>query len=395
MEHKPLDEILSLTALAADGGALRRLVLSRPAGDNAPKVSGRLCLFREKPVLALEFAEANGKVRHSRLPVPLDTEALLELCAPYAQINLLTSAGDAEYRRAAGGKETVLCKRTLRGALSAVGVTLPTEGLDRQKRRLLQGDEPFLRLLGVSDRSGRIHDKKQAKFRQINRFLEHLEAVLPALPTEGRLTVYDLCCGKSYLSFAVYHYFANMLGREVDMLCLDLKQDVIDFCADAARRLGFDGMRFLCEDVRRTPMGHPHLVVSLHACDIATDLVLGTAIALGADAVLSTPCCHRTLARHLACPPLAFAAREPQLCQKLAESLTDGLRALRLSAAGYRVTAMELTDPDDTPKNTLLRAVRDTGKGATERAARAEAEYREALRYLFGEGADEYLTAIG
>ena len=394
MENKPLDEILSLVALAADGGALRRLVLSRPADGAAPKVTGRLCLFRDKTVLALEAAEADGKVRHSRLPVPTDTEAFRELCAPYAQINLLTSAGDAEYRRSTGGKETLLCKRTLRSALSTVGVTLPTEGLDRQKRHLLEGDEPFLRLLGVADERGRIHDKKQAKFRQINRFLEHLEAVVPALPAKGPLTVYDLCCGKSYLSFAVYHYFANMLGREVDMLCLDLKQDVMDFCADAAARLGFRGMRFLCEDVRRTPAGHPHLVVSLHACDIATDLVLGTAISLGADAVLSTPCCHRTLARHLNCPPLAFAAREPQLCQKLSESLTDGLRALRLSAAGYRVTAMELTDPDDTPKNTLLRAVRDVSRGAAERAARAEREYREALTYLFGEGADAYLAAI-
>ena len=135
-------------------------------------------------------------------------------------------------------------------------------------------------------------------------------------------------------------------------------------------------------------------MISLHACDVATDLVLGTAIALGADAVLSTPCCHRTLARYLSCPPLAFAAREPQLCQKLAESLTDGLRALRLTAAGYRVTATELTDPDDTPKNTLLRAVRDTGRGEAERRARAEDEYREALAYLFSDRADDYLAAI-
>ncbi|MBQ2719456.1 MAG: SAM-dependent methyltransferase [Clostridia bacterium] len=394
MENNPLDDLLSLVSLAAEGGALRRLVLSRPTDARAPKVTGRLCAFRGETVLALESAEADGKVYHSRLAVPTDAAALRELCVPYAQINLLTAAGDAEYRRATSGKETLLCKRPLRSALSTVGVTLPTEGLDRKKRHLLSGDEPFLRYLGIADGGGRIHDKKQAKFRQINRFLEHVEAILPALPPEGPLTVYDLCCGKSYLSFAVYHYLKNVLGREVDMLCLDLKQDVMDFCAEAAKALGFSGMRFLCEDVRRTPAGHPHLVISLHSCDVATDLVLGTAIALGADAVLSTPCCHRTLARYLSCPPLAFAAREPQLCQKLAESLTDGLRALRLTAAGYRVTATELTDPDDTPKNTLLRAVRDTGRGEAERRARAEDEYREALAYLFSDRADDYLAAI-
>ena len=130
------------------------------------------------------------------------------------------------------------------------------------------------------------------------------------------------------------------------MLCLDLKPDVMAFCADAAERLGFTGLRFLCEDVRRTPREEPHLVISLHACDVATDLVLKTAVSLGAEVILSTPCCHRTLARHLDCPPLAFVSREPQLRQKLAEALTDGLRTLYLAAAGYRVTALELTDPN-------------------------------------------------
>ena len=178
------------------------------------------------------------------------------------------------------------------------------------------------------------------------------------------------------------------------MLCLDLKLDVVDFCASAARELGFTGMRFLCDDVRRTPREKPDLVVSLHACDIATDLVLETAVSLGAEVILSTPCCHRTLGRYLSCPPLAFVAGEPQLRQKLAEALTDGLRTLRLAAAGYRVTALELTDPENTPKNTLLRAVRDRGQGAAARAEAAEGEYRAALRYLFGDGADAYLAAI-
>ena len=393
METNKHRELLSLITLAAEGGALRRLVLSRPKGEASPRVVGRLCSFRNETVLALEASEADGKVFHRRLSLPLDPEALEALCAPYAQINLLTSAGDAEFRRASSGRETLLAPRTLASTLMAPGITLPPEALDRRKNRILNGDEPFLRVLEISDASGRIHDKKQPKFRQINRFLEHLEEIVPHLPADGTLVIYDLCCGKSYLSFAVYHYLANVLSRRVDMLCLDQKADVMEFCAAAAARLGFTGMRFLADDVRNTPKKKPHLVMSLHACDIATDLVLETAIALGADTVLSTPCCHRTLAKHLTCAPLAFAAREPQLRQKLAESLTDGLRALRLASAGYRVTALELTDPDDTPKNTLLRAVRDKSAGAKERSAEAEAEYRAALAYLFGDKAEDYLAA--
>ncbi len=394
MESSKYGELLALITLAAEGGALRRLVLSRPRGETSPKVTGRLCLFRGETVLALEATKADGKVFHRRLTLPLGAAALDALCAPYAQINLLTASGDAEFRRATSGRETLLAPRTLASSLSTPGISLPPEALDRKKNHILRGDEPFLRVLEISDASGRIHDKKQPKFRQINRFLEHLEGIVPHLPADGTLVVYDLCCGKSYLSFAVYHYLANMLSRRVDMLCLDQKADVMEFCATAAARLGFNGMRFIADDVRKTPKKKPHLVMSLHACDIATDLVLETAIALGAHTVLSTPCCHRTLAKHLACAPLAFAAREPQLRQKLAESLTDGLRALRLTAAGYRVTALELTDPDDTPKNTLLRAVRDRGAGAKKRASEAAAEYRAALAYLFGDKAEDYLAAI-
>lgn len=387
-------ELVALITAAATGGALTRLVLSRKMGDAAEKIVGRLCRFRGESVLSLEASFPDGKVKHSRLALPPDEGELDTLLAPYAQVNLLTSAGNAEYKKATSGKETLLAPRGLLAKLDTAGITAAIPDLDRKKKHLLSGDEPFLRLLEVSDATGRIHDKKQPKFRQINRFLEHLEEVIPALPREGVITVYDLCCGKSYLSFAVYHHLVNTLHREVDMLCLDLKQDVMDFCADAAARLGFTGMRFLCADVRKAPVGHPDLVISLHACDIATDLVLETAVSLGAEVILSTPCCHRTLGRHLACPPLAFAAREPQLRQKLSEVLTDGLRTLRLSAAGYRVTALELTDPENTPKNTLLRAIRDRGTGAARRAAEAQAEYEATLSYLFGEGKDAYLNAI-
>lgn len=389
-----LDEFIALAAAAAESGALSRLVLSRPLYDAPEKTSGRLCLFREKTVLSLEAASRDGKVKHTRLPVPIPEEELRALLSPYAQVNLLTAEGNAEYRKTAAGKETLLAPRGLLGRIGGVGIRLTTETLDRKKNRILSGDEPFLRTLEIADKNGRIHDKKQPKFRQINRFLEHLAEVTPALPREGTVRVFDLCCGKSYLSFAVYHYLSNILGRPVDMLCLDLKQDVMDFCAAAARELGFSGMRFLCDDVRRTPREKPDLVISLHACDVATDLVLETAVSLGAEVILSTPCCHRTLGRHLVCPPLAFVADEPHLRQKLSEVLTDGLRTLRLASAGYRVTALELTDPENTPKNTLLRAVRDRGKGAASRAEAAEASYRAALLYLFGDKADDYLAAI-
>ena len=393
MSTSPYADFLALLSAAAERGALRRLVLSRPREGDIVKVTGKLCAFRGATVIATEAAKKDGKVLHARLSLPLDEEAFAALAASFSQYNIITAEGDAEYRRSAKGKEALIAPRDLAARLATAERTEEDEALDRKKNHILSGDEPFLRILGVADADGRIHDKKQAKFRQINRFLEHLETVADALPKEGTIRVFDLCCGKSYLSFAVYHYLANVMKRPVDMLCLDLKEDVIEFCADGAARLGFDGMRFLCDDVRNTPKEKPDLVISLHACDIATDLVLEQAIALGAEVVLSTPCCHRTLSRHIACAPLAFVSREPQLCQKLSEALTDGLRALRLSSAGYRVTVSELTDPENTPKNTIIRAVRDRAVGANRRREAAEREYRDALAYLFGDKADAYLNA--
>lgn len=387
-------KLLSLLNDAASSGKLRRLIGSRPRGEGSEKATGTLCLFRGEAVLAVEEAFAGGKVKHSRLSLPLSEEALDLVFGRFAQLNLLTELGDAEYKKSSKGRDMLRVKEGLSASLSGAGITLPKEELQRKKNHILTGDEPFLRELEIADKDGRIHDKKQAKFRQINRFLEHLCEVIPYLPKEGTITVYDLCCGKSYLSFAVYHYLSVTMGREVDMLCLDLKRDVMDFCAECASRLGFSGMRFLTEDVRRTPNGSPHLVMSLHACDIATDLVLTKGIELSSSVILSTPCCHRTLSRYLSCAPLSFASGQPQLRQKLSEALTDGLRALRLTAAGYRVTATELTDPDDTPKNTLLRAVRMEGADKGARAAAAQKEYEEALFYLFGDKAEDYLNAI-
>jgi SAM-dependent methyltransferase len=216
-------------------------------------------------------------------------------------------------------------------------------------------------LLGISDKNGRVHDKMQGKFRQIHRFLENLQVIYGELPAEGTLTVYDLCCGKSYLSFAVYHYLTTVLGREVDMLCVDLKADMMDYCRKTAETLGFHGMRFLCEDIRKLPKeGDVHLVISLHACDIATDIVLAKGIDSGSKVILSTPCCHHEMMHQL--KPTGnttdLLLEHSILKQKFADAATDALRCKLLQINGYDVVALELIDPEETPKNVLIRAVR-------------------------------------
>ena len=388
---------LRLIRMAAETEQLRKLIFSKPYATGAQKITCRLSVRRGRTVLLAEEMLPDGKVRHLGLTSDEMDSYLAPLSESYGEINLLTPAGDAVLRNARGGTATVkgmvpLSEKLKSGGLTDSCVTPP----DREKAYLIPHDTPFLTALGISDRNGRVHDRMQGKFRQINRFVELLADVYTSLPGTGTLSVYDLCCGKSYLSFAVYHYLSRICGRDVDMLCIDRKADVVDYCRTVAQAAGFDDMRFVADDIRNTPSDRaPDLVISLHACDIATDLVLKTAVRLGAGVILSTPCCHRNLSRHLNAPALNFAAAYPQLRGKLCDALTDGLRLLYLRKEGYRVTAAELVDPESTPKNTLLRGIRDPSFCKdSPKAAAAEAEYRQALLFLMGDDASAYLEAL-
>ncbi len=389
------NDFLSLTLLAFDAGVIKKLVLSRPTGEGAIKTSGRLCSHRRGTVLALEFSYPSGTVSQENLTRAELPERLSALLSSYKQANLITTLGDLEYKISKKGKTALLGHDALMRKLTADAPSFETaiEELDRRKNYVLTGKEPFLNLLGVSDINGRVHDKKQGKFRQINRFLEHIEDIYDRLPREDLITVYDLCCGKSYLSFAVYYYLTEIKGREVYLLGIDLKGDVIKWCSDTKTRLGFSGMEFVCDDIKNAPSGkRPDMIISLHACDIATDIVLNRAIELGAPVILSTPCCHRYMNGKVAARELSFVTRFPHLQNKVCEAFTDAVRLARLEANGYSVSALELTDPENTPKNTLLRAIRKE-LSEEERAAKKK-EYETILSFLLGDRAKDYLSEI-
>ena len=381
------EQYAALAVLAAQSGALKKLVLTAPRDSGVLRATGAVCRVRGEVCVQIETFHADNKAKHENIPLDgAGKERIAAIVEGFDRAHLLTTAGEAEWRRNKKGNEAFLGADKLRRRLEAgEATTLAVGGNNKEKQRILRGDEPFLRLLGVSDENGRVYDKKGAKFRQINRFLELIRDTLPHLPKD-RIRICDLCCGKSYLSFAVYHYFANVLGLEVSMTGVDLKPDVVDTCNDVAGKLSFSGLEFLCGDVAayESPEA-PQLVVSLHACDTATDLVLQKAMDWQARVILSTPCCHHELNHTLNCPALTFVAEHSMLRQKLCDAATDALRLKLLEANGYRVAALELIDPDDTPKNVMLRALRrpDADRLTAERE-RAMAEYRAARAFLLG-----------
>ena len=395
----PTDRLIELIALAAQKGVLRRVVCSKCSESDRTKATLTPRMIGGRAMLQIETFYTDNKARHLNV-APSDAEALTAALAPYARINLLTTlpGGDCELKRSRDGKATLLRGGKLLSLLAAAATTdAPACTNNRQKNHILTGAEPFLQALDVSDKNGRVYDKKQSKFRQINRFLELLRDVEDHLPAEGTLRVCDLCCGKSYLSFAVYHYLTVVKGREVRMSCVDLKPDVIENCASIAKRLNFEGLEFLCGDVANYQVeegAHVHLVVSLHACDTATDLVLHKAMEWQSEVILSTPCCHHELNHTLDCPELSCIAEHSMLRQKLCDAATDALRLLLLEVHGYTTAALELIDPDETPKNVMLRAIRkkNPSKAAMEAARKA---YAEAVRFFIrtsGEAQDRFLN---
>ena len=389
MSGKEAIRFAELVAAAARAGKLKSCTLYKSVEKELSKAKGSVRKAGGEPVLQLERFWTEGRLTHENIPFADIADVLPGyLGEQFRQADLVTPDGSASLMISSKGKVTLLVKGELKQPETMTGETAAGDN-NRAKNRLLTGEEDFLRYLGVSDEKGRVHDKRQAKFRQICRFTEYIKDAAESLPKDGTLYVADLCCGKSYLSFAAYYTLTAILGREVDMVCVDLKESVIRECADIASALHYDGMHFLCQNIfDYQPEIPPHMVISLHACDTATDAVLEVAMRNQAKVVLSTPCCHHEMNRRLACPAVDFIGERPLLRQKFCDAATDALRLLRLEAMGYRTDATELIDPEDTPKNIMLRAWKKPGwKKDSPEAAQKWERYRETYRFLYGEEA--------
>lgn len=231
---------------------------------------------------------------------------------------------------------------------------------NRKKKYILEEGipVPFLIDLGVMTQNGNIVNAHYDKFRQINRFLEYIEDILPSLPTGRELRILDFGCGKSYLTFAIYYYLKVLKGYPVRITGLDLKEDVIRHCNELAVKYGYDKLEFLCGDIAYYDgCSQVDMVVTLHACDTATDYALAKAVGWGAKVILSVPCFQHELNKQMKNDLLSPVLHYGILKERMAALMTDGLRAQILEANGYRTQILEFIDMAHTPKNLLIRAV--------------------------------------
>jgi SAM-dependent methyltransferase len=252
---------------------------------------------------------------------------------------------------------------------------------DRRKRRVLAEGTPvpFLVELDVLTPSGKVRAKSYDKFRQVNRFVELVGDIVAELPDGDRLRVVDFGSGKSYLTFALHHLLHDVHGRDVELVGLDLKEDVIERCSALAARLDCEGLRFEVGDIASYQAGAGvDLVVSLHACDTATDAALERAVRWRAQVILAVPCCQHELLQQIESAALRPLLRHGVLKERFAAEVTDAARARLLGLAGYDVQLVEFVPLEHTPKNVLIRAVRRPG-GDRAAAAREYLAFKRAL----------------
>lgn len=216
--------------------------------------------------------------------------------------------------------------------------------------------------LGVMNEQGKIIHARYDKFRQINRFLEFIEDILPRLSRDREITILDFGCGKSYLTFAMYYYLRELKGYDVNIIGLDLKTDVIEKCNSLALRYGYEKLHFYHGDIADYEgVSCVDMVVTLHACDTATDYALAKAVEWGAEVILSVPCCQHEVNKQIKNEMLEPVLRYGILKERMSALITDAVRADLLESKGYDTQILEFIDMEHTPKNLLIRAVR-TGK---------------------------------
>ena len=392
-----MEEIIQFLAGILNREFIRAVFSNPRVKDNVVKAKLRPMEQKGELLFQLEsFTETQAF--HKNLTVEETKDELAKLLEEFRQVQVETVSEDITVLISKKGKATIKRKRKKVQAKAA------DLSHNRKKKYILEEGivVPFLQDLGVMTQDGKIVRTKMDKFRQINRFLEFVEDILPQLDKDRELTLLDFGCGKSYLTFAMYYYLHELKEYDIRIIGLDLKTDVILHCNELAKKYGYEKLTFLVGDIADYEgVDQVDMVVTLHACDTATDYALAKAVGWNAKVILSVPCCQHEVnkqlekQRNLHSGKMKSKTEVMEVSEMLGDQLasmeevlgpimdygllrerfsalvTDGLRAKRLESEGYETQVLEFIDMEHTPKNILLRAVK---KGSPAAKSRKEAE---------------------
>lgn len=355
--------------------SLVRMIINNPKKKSSPirKIILRPIELRGHLLYQCEYHFLK-KVTHENLnPEECPDFVMGQLQSGFRQMDLFTT------------KETiqVLASKTDRPRIikKSQEHAMPVLAHNRIKLRPLPEGVPcdFLVYLGIMDKEGNVFKTHYGKYRQINRYLEIISDIKNDLPKDKTLRIIDFGCDKAYLTFALYYYLHHICNMSVDIIGLDLKQDVIDFCNETAEKLHYEHLHFRAGDIATFQGEKADMVVSLHACDTATDFALINAAKWKTKVILSVPCCQHELFSQIHHDTLDPMLRHGIIRDRFTEILTDGLRASKLESVGYDVSMIEFTSLEHTARNILIRAVRPK-KLNRQKMKKAEEQYTALCR---------------
>ncbi|OON98931.1 MAG: SAM-dependent methyltransferase [Epulopiscium sp. Nele67-Bin004] len=296
----------------------------------------------------------NNKAHHTNVNLDDIEKFLNSQTTNFKQIQIFTTKKDYVCLINKKGEANIKSKP----ATKTLGTNLSH---NNKKNYVLDTDSSshFLTKLGLMDAKGNIKPSKYDKYKQINKYIEIIGNIVDTLNLPS-YRIIDFGCGKSYLTFALYHYLTAIKKKDAHIVGLDLKKDVIEFCNNLSDELGYNNLNFQVGDIGQyTTDKEIDIVISLHACNTTTDMALSKAIDWHAKAILAVPCCHNECYTQIKNDVFSPILKHGILKEKLASHITDGLRGVLLESVGYKVNIIEFIDTEHTPKNTLIRAILD------------------------------------
>jgi len=232
---------------------------------------------------------------------------------------------------------------------------------DREKKQQIDPESFYLKALGITDDTGRVRDRERDKWRQINKFVEVLASLVEKSELKDKrcLRIVDMGSGKGYLTFAAYDLFKNVRGLDVEMTGVDTKRELVDLCNGVAEAACFEDLKFVVGSIADHEVGDVDILIALHACNTATDDAIFNGICAGADLIVAAPCCHQEIRPQIK-PPEMFhdVLKHGVMLERVAETVTDGLRSLLLERSGYSTKLFEFVSVEHTPKNNMLVGIR-------------------------------------